>query len=155
MTDRKLTHHTFVLERDYKSSPTRVFQAFADPDIKARWFGGTDRDVWKPIERSIDFREGGREVDESEWTKNGMVSRFDAVYHEIVENLRIVYSYEMRVNGDRLSVSISSIEFEPNNGGTHLRLTEQGTYFDNLDNADQREQGTSELLDALGVEVDR
>lgn len=147
MTDRKLTHTTFVLERDYPVAPATTWRAFADPEIKDRWFGAEDG--WTPVSRGIDFRVGGREHDEATWT-NGMASRFDAVYYEIVENERIVICYEMRVNGDRLSVSLQSIELTATDGGTHLKLTEQGAYFDDLDNSAQREQGTSELLDALG-----
>src|SRR5690606_30771765 len=97
-----------------------------------------------------DFREGGLEHDEARRGEGGPVSRFDARYHEIVENLRIVYSYEMRVNGARLSVSITSIEMIPSTKGTHLTLTEQGVYFDDLDNSAQREEGTGELLESLG-----
>jgi uncharacterized protein YndB with AHSA1/START domain len=40
MTERKVTHSTFVVERTYPASPARVFAAFADPKIKDRWFAG-------------------------------------------------------------------------------------------------------------------
>ena len=75
-------------------------------------------------------------------------------YHEIVDNLRIVYSYEMRFGGDRLSVSLTSLEFTPREGGTLLTLTEQGVYFDDLDNSPHRERGTGELLNALARRVE-
>ncbi len=38
MTDRSVTHATFVVERRYDASPARVFAAWADPAAKARWF---------------------------------------------------------------------------------------------------------------------
>ena len=40
MTQRSVTHSTFVLERVYEAPPARVFAAWADPAIKALWFGG-------------------------------------------------------------------------------------------------------------------
>ena len=50
----------------------------------------------------------------------------------------------------RSSISIATIEFEPEGDGTTLRLTEQGAFLDGTDSVASREQGTRELLDALG-----
>lgn len=151
--ERKLTHSQFDLTREYKAPPSKVFQAFADPEMKAKWFEGPS-DQWRHIGSSMDFREGGREFSEGQFGENGPISRFDAEYHEILEDVRIVYSYEMRFNGAKLSVSLASIEFTPTDAGTRLTLTEQGVYFDDLDNTEQREQGTKELLDALAPVVE-
>lgn len=156
MIDRKLAHSTFVIERVYRAAPAKVFHAFADPATKALWFGAPT-DEWKLISSAMDFREGGREHHEARRGADGPVSRFDAYYHEIIPDTRIVYSYEMRVDGARLSVSLTSIELKPGAGGsgTHLTLTEQGVYFDDLDNSAEREHGTRELLDALGDVLER
>jgi uncharacterized protein YndB with AHSA1/START domain len=148
MTDRKLTHSTFTIEREYKAPPKEVFQAFADPVIKERWFAGPP-DQWRLVDAAMDFREGGREHSEGQFGEGGPVSRFDAIYHEIVDDLRMVYTYEMRVDGERLSVSLASIELTPTDAGTLLTMTELGVYFDDLDNSAQREEGTRELLEAL------
>ena len=72
------------------------------------------------------------------------------MYQDIVENERIVYSYEMTMNGRRISVSVATLEFIAVDGGARLIVTEQGAYLDGLDTSDIREQGTKELLDALG-----
>lgn len=152
-TARKLTHSTFDLTREYAAPVSKVFQAFADPETKAKWFNGP-ADVWRLIGSSMDFREGGREHSEGQFGDNGPTSRFDAEYHEILENARIVYSYEMRFNGAKLSVSLASIEFAPTDAGTRLTLTEQGVYFDDLDNTEQRKQGTQQLLDAIAPVVE-
>lgn len=59
MTERSVTHATFVIERTYDASPGRVFAAWADPAAKARWFGNLDApDPWY----ELDFRLGGREI---------------------------------------------------------------------------------------------
>ncbi len=152
-TQRKLTHSKFDLTREYKAPPSKVFRAFADPEMKAKWFEAPSEE-WRHIGSAMDFREGGREFSEGQFGENGPVSRFDAEYHEILEDVRIVYSYEMRVNGAKLSVSLASIEFTPTDAGTRLTLTEQGVYFDDLDNTEQRKQGTEELLEALAAVVD-
>ncbi len=153
MTERKLTHSAFTLEREYKASPAKVFQAFADPAVKAKWFEAPSEE-WRHIGSSLDFREGGREHSEGQFGEGGPVSRFDAYYHEVVDDLRLVYDYEMRVNGQRLSVSLASIELIPTAAGTRLTLTEQGVYFDDLDNTEQRKEGTIELLESLAKAVE-
>lgn len=153
MTERKLTHSTFTLEREYTASPAKVFRAFADPEVKAKWFEAPSEE-WRHIGSSLDFREGGREHSEGQFGEGGPVSRFDAYYHEVVDDLRLVYDYEMRVDGQRLSVSLASIELTPTAAGTRLTLTEQGVYFDDLDNTEQRKEGTIELLASLARVVE-
>ena len=64
MTDRRLTHDTFVLEREYPVAPARAFQAFADPEQKMRWFAGPD--PWRQLSVGIDVREGGHEYNEGQ-----------------------------------------------------------------------------------------
>ena len=103
MIERSITHATFVLERTYDATPARVFNAFADPVAKARWFVGPED--WDQGERSMDFRVGGREVDAG-GPKGGPTSYFEARYQDIVPDQRIVYTYEMRLDGVRISVSL-------------------------------------------------
>lgn len=159
MTENALSHATFTIERDFRATPATVFAAFAHHDTKAKWFAGPD--PWRQISEGMDFREGGAEHNEGQFGEGGPVSRFDAHYFEIVPDTRIVYSYEMRVNGERLSVSIASIEFAPAGTGTHLTLTEMGVYYQGdagggsgASDAEQREAGTNQLMDALAAVVD-
>jgi uncharacterized protein YndB with AHSA1/START domain len=42
VTDRSVTHATFVVERSYDAPPARVFAAWADPEAKARWFASPE-----------------------------------------------------------------------------------------------------------------
>jgi hypothetical protein len=55
----------------------------------------------------------------------------------------------MTLNGERISVSVQSIELTPTGQGTRLVLTEAGAYLDGFDNPKLREEGTGALLDAL------
>lgn len=87
--------------------------------------------------------------------RGGPVVSFDSVYQDIVPNQRIIYSYDMHIDGSRISVSLSTIELEPAGAGTRLALTEHSAFLDGADNPAQREQGTRELLDALGAELER
>ena len=147
MTTRSIAHGTFVLERTYPASPSRVFQAWADPAIKRRWFGGGAEPA------IFDFREGGRELLES--GEGAAQFGFDVRYEDIVENNRIIYTYYMTMGGQRISVSVAAIELFAEGSGTRLTVTEHGCFLDGLDNMEQRRRGTEQLLQALADELAR
>ena len=110
MTERSVTHATFVLERTYAASPARVFAAFADPAAKKRWFASPDE--MGPAQHEIDFRVGGREINRA-GPPGGPVYTFDARYQDIVPNQRIVTTYEMLMADTRISVSLATVELTP------------------------------------------
>ena len=152
MSKRSTTHGTFTLERVYEASPARVFKAWADPAIKARWFVGPSD--WQLLERAIDFRIGGTER-LSGRKGSGIVSTFDAVYHDIVPDQRIIYCYDMRLDGRHISTSLATVELKPEGVGTRLTVTEQGVFLDDYDDGGSRERGTRILLEQLGAELRR
>ncbi len=152
MPERSVTHDTFVIERTYDASPARVFAAFADPQVKGRWFNGPEE--WGKDESEVDFRVGGRETSRG-GPPGGPSHFFDSRYQEIVPNERIIFAYNMYVDDRLLSVSLTTIEFKPAGKGTRLTFTEQGAYLDAQDAPAGRRQGTEDLLDSLGHELQR
>ncbi|OJX67962.1 MAG: hypothetical protein BGO95_06310 [Micrococcales bacterium 73-13] len=147
------THATFVLEREYPVPVARVWQAFADPEVKARWFGSED---FVEVERTDDFRVGGVSTDDGRRGADGPLSQFRATYTDIVEHRRIVYSYDMWLDGVHASTSITTLLFEPIGTGTRLTFTEQGVHLDGVhgpgpEAAAGREEGTGFLMDQLGA----
>ena len=151
MTERSVTHATFTVERTYEASPARVFAAWSDPAAKARWFAGSP-DEWGTGEFELDFRIGGQEISRG-GPPDGPAYSFDARYHDIVPDKRIVYAYDMYLDGTRISVSLATVELKPEGAGTRLIFTEQGSFLDGHDVPSVREQGTGSLLDALAVEL--
>jgi uncharacterized protein YndB with AHSA1/START domain len=144
MSERSTEHATFTIERTYGASPERVFAAWSDPQIKYRWFGppaGPENKL------DMDFRIGGHERFAA--GINGVTYTYDALYQDIVEGERIVYTYEMHRDEDRMSVCVSTVELRPEGDGTKLTYTEQGVFLDGHDTAAQREHGTREILDKL------
>ncbi|HTX81475.1 MAG TPA: SRPBCC family protein [Streptosporangiaceae bacterium] len=148
MTERTANHATFVIERSYPSTPARVFAAWASDDAKAIWMDDPDFKS-DGSESDMDFRVGGHERFGG-LGPEGTPYRYDATYYDIITNERIVYCYEMYSGDERMSVSVTTIEFAPDDEGTRLTYTEQGVFLDDIDKPEAREEGTRWLLDNLG-----
>ena len=152
MTERSVIHDTFVIERTYPASPSRVFAAFASREAKDAWGDTGDIAEAEPTTGPVefDFRVGGHERFGNVY--QGITFTYDATYYDIVPDQRLVYSYEMYADGLRSSVSVATIEFVETEDGTTLTWTEQGAYLDGFDGQDAprlRQGGTSEMLDGL------
>ena len=144
--ERSETHATFVIERDLAARVADVWHALSDAEARAQWFG--DADAFAIDEASHDFRVGGQTIEDGQW-HGGPRSRFVATYTDIVEHDRIVFTYDMWVDGGHLSTSITTIALEATATGTRLIHTEQGVHFDGLDSVEGREEGTRGILDQL------
>ena len=148
---RSVVHAHFNLKRTYDAQVARVWRAFTDEQAKQKWFAGTPG-RWELLERRMDVRVGGGERVKGRW-EGGVVSTFDATYHDVIPNERLVYSYVMHLDEKKISVSLATIELRAEGGKTNVSVTEQGAFLDGYDDADSREQGTRHLLDALGASL--
>jgi uncharacterized protein YndB with AHSA1/START domain len=147
MSGRSVEHATFVIEREYGVSPERAFAAWADPEAKARWLVDSEAHL------ELDFRVGGRERSRGT-APDGSAYIYEALYQDIVPAQRIVYTYDMFLDGTRISVSLATVEFTPvGDGGTHMVFTEQGAFLDGHESPAGRSEGMGSLLDALGKEL--
>lgn len=146
--ERSVVHAMFDLERTYDAPVARVWKALTDPAAKQKWFA-SDPGRLQIIERHMDVRVGGSERVRGRW-EGGLVSTFDAVYHDVVPNARLVYSYQMFLDDKKISVSLATMELKEAGGRTALKVTEQGAFLDGYDDAGSRKHGTGLLLDALG-----
>ena len=136
-----------TIERSYPVPVAQVWHALSDNDARAQWFGGGD--AFEVSEQSHDFRVGGHGVEDGKWT-GGPATRFESTYTDIVDQCRIVFTYELWIDGRHLSTSLTTIAVEPEGEGTLLTYTEQGVYFDGIDTPAVREEGTQGILDRLG-----
>jgi uncharacterized protein YndB with AHSA1/START domain len=148
MTDRSLTHSTFVIERTYPADVSRVFAAWAEKQAREIWRDDPDFKS-DGTDYELEFRVGGRERF-SGVAPDGSPYRYDGVIHDIVPDSRIVYSYEMYSGERRMSVSLSTVELATATEGTKLTYTEQDVFLDGIDKPEDREEGTAWLLDNLG-----
>lgn len=153
MTDKFMpTHASFTIERNYAQPPAAVFAAIADPVARRRWLvdgEGFTVEYFEPdftvgrFERSCFRCQGGPPITN------------DTVYLDILDGRRIMFAYAMTFDGAPMSSSLVSITLEAEGAGTKLTLTEQGAYLPGFEDSAGREQGTRELLDALGREIDQ
>ena len=150
MSERTVVHDTIVTERTYGHSPDRVFAAWRDPAIKREWFA--EGEGWRIEEYGLDFRVGGREHGRFR-RGNGPETRNETVYLDIVPDRRIVMAYTMAVDGENISASLGTVEFEAVGGGTRLIYTEQGAFFVGADGPSARKQGWNALLEQLAAKL--
>jgi uncharacterized protein YndB with AHSA1/START domain len=142
ISERSAEVATFTIERTYPVAPQRAFAAWAVAEAKTSWFA-------RGADYSLDFTVGGREHLTAKVSETEQYT-YDARYYDIVEDERIVYAYEMHRNETRISVSLTTVEFEAVAEGTGLRYVEQGVFLDGQDTPAAREHGTRELLATLG-----
>jgi len=148
MTERSVQHATFVIERTYPAQPARVFAAWASQEAKKVWMNDPDYQA-DGTSGEFDFRIGGHERFGG-LAPDGTSYRYDARYYDIVPDERIVYAYEMYMGADRISVSVTSVQVEPADGGATLTYTEQGAFLDGHDQPEARHEGMESLLGSLG-----
>ena len=148
MQQRSTQHATFVIERHYPVPPARVFAAWADPAVKARWFAGSG--TARSEGREQDFRVGGKERLRT-IVPSGAVHAYECQYLDIVDDQRIVFSYDMHIGDARISVSLATVEFFSDGRGTRMVFTEQSVFLDGLADAAERERGTVQLFEQLAA----
>ena len=151
MTYTPSTHTDFVIEREFAATPEAVFQAWADPQAKRRW---SDCHAENTTEYRLDFRPLGRETHQVVYP-DGRVQQIEKVFFDIVAARRIVFAYDIRLDGRPLSVSLVTVEFFASRHGTRMVYTEQLAYLDGHEDRAQRLRGTEESLDRLGQSFSR
>ena len=142
MSERGIVHATFTLERSYPAQPARVFQAWADPREKVRWFAGN------PDDYQLDFRPGG--IEHNHAVHDGKRITWESLYREIVPNERIAYTSVLSEDDTVATLSLTTVEFLADGDRTRLVLVEAGAYLDGHEQPAWREEGTGDWLDALG-----
>ncbi len=157
MSEPKVVHNTFIIERSYAKPVERVFAAFADPAKKRKWFTeGHSHDV---VVYDGDFRVGGLERTRYRMNEKtpfpGVELGTEGTYLDIVPNQRIVQAGYMTLGGRTISTSMLTIELAPSTTGTNLICTHQAAFFEGSDGPQRREEGWQKLLDSLGHELSR
>ncbi len=152
-----VVHSTFVIEHRYPYPIERLFAAFADPAKKRRWFAESDNHDVELYE--MDFRVGGVERTSYRFRPGtpfpGVALRTEGAIQDIVPNERVVTASTMSLGDRRISSSLITVEFVPNEQVTDLVLTYQGAFYEGSGGPKMREEGWRKLLGQLDAELSK
>ena len=138
--ERSQTHATFVIDRDY--APRRqVWNALSDNDARDQWFSAGEFEVGS-------VPDSGRRTASRGAVARRTALRFHSTYTDIVPG-RIVFTYDMWVDGRHMSTSLTTIALNPN-GTTPISPTPSRASISTAWTRRGREEGTRGLLDRLG-----
>lgn len=113
-----ITDSCLVIERHFNASPERVWQAWTDPSILARWFGPAE------VERVVaqaDLKIGG--AFSIELRVAGKTHALAGSYCVIEPPHRLVFTWAWQSSPER--ESLVSVELSAVDGGTALTLSHQ------------------------------
>src|SRR5262245_1764373 len=106
----RVVHATLTFERAFKAPPDRVFKAWSDGPMRAKW--DVPDDNWEVFEHAQDFRVGGMEKSKF-GPKGDPIYMSVGWYLDIIPNRRIVSAGTMHGNGISSSMTLCTIEIFP------------------------------------------
>jgi uncharacterized protein YndB with AHSA1/START domain len=119
----RVVHGTATHSRVLAADPARVWSAFAELPLRDRWFRIPGEDA----AHELDFRVGGGETARALFAPSGTpeLVEWRSHFFDLVEPRRLVFGYELQIDGVRRTVSLVTVELAPEDGGTRLDYTEQ------------------------------
>lgn len=155
----KYIHDTFTIERAYPVPPARVFAAFADKELKRRWFVIPEEHATTDVYEN-DFRIGGKDVlsirfkgESPGGSPAGTPMSTETIYMDISKDERIVYASSMSVGDARISASLVTIQLVPEGNGTLLVFTEQAVFYEKSEAIPMRKYGTTHMLENIAKAI--
>lgn len=143
----------FTLERRFEAPTARVWAALTDPAARAGWFVGPEN--WTELERALELRVGGAERLRGRFA-SGLETTYDARFHAVEPERRLVYVYDMHLGEVHHSLSLTTLELRGDRGATRFRYTEQLAFLDGTDAVKgtvSRKHGTSAHFERLAVQL--
>jgi uncharacterized protein YndB with AHSA1/START domain len=116
---------SLTLKRRLKAPAQKVFAAWTEPEQLVRWFGPAET-TDGTVRADMDVRVGGR-YRISFKTGDGEYHEVAGVYHEVVPNERLVFSWAWHTTAER--ESLITITLKPDGDGTILTF-HQERFFD-------------------------
>jgi uncharacterized protein YndB with AHSA1/START domain len=144
--DTLLNPTELFVTRDLKAPRERVFAAWTDPRLAARWWAPQE---CTPLSCEMDVRPGGK------WTRSmrvpdGTVITKYGVYREVVAPERLVFTYATRyADGTVDPETVVTVTLTERDGGTRLTLRHVG--FPNEPLRDSHNGGWKSALEGFAA----
>jgi len=140
MSTQTATKPSLTIKRRLNAPPAKVYAAWTDPQMIARWFGPAGVES---VEAKTDLRVGGR----YHITMHVPGDRHDVmgVYREMVPNEKLVFTWAWKSTPER--ESLVTVTFKPDGDGTLMTLLHE-QFFD-TDARDRHNQGWEAALNKL------
>ena len=140
MSTQTATKPSLTIKRRLNAPPAKVYAAWTDPQMIARWFGPAGVES---VEAKTDLRIGGR----YHIIMHVPGDRHDVmgVYREVMPNEKLVFTWAWKSTPER--ESLVTLTFRPDGAGTLLTLLHE-QFFD-ADARDRHQQGWAGAIDKL------
>jgi uncharacterized protein YndB with AHSA1/START domain len=132
-----------ALDRVIAAPRAKVFRAWLDPEVLARWMGPHDFSV---VLATVDERVGGRHVVEM-IDGDGSTHTFTSVIEELVPDERIVLTF--RFDPDGADTLLTLTFSDAGGGGTRLRLEHERIAGEGAQTGTNVNEGWSQTLAKL------
>ena len=146
---RSMTHGTVEATRLIGAPRATVDETWTALERRRKWFAGP---AWTGIGRSMDLQVGGREVARGRFV-SGIETIVTARFHLTEPRVRLIYAFDMHVDGEHFSVSLAGVELGDTPGGTELRTTGDAFFLPGGYDVDERQEGTNFLMDPFTAHV--
>jgi uncharacterized protein YndB with AHSA1/START domain len=135
--------HGLEITRVFDAPPERLWREWTEPERFADWFGGREAEV--PISSvSMDVRPGGRW--QATMHHDGVESRWQGVYREVVEPVRLVLTFSDQP-GEEAHEVVTVVFTDLGDGRTEMRFEQRGTLSRHM--YERTLEGWSSFLDRL------
>ncbi|MES1212776.1 MAG: SRPBCC domain-containing protein [Leifsonia sp.] len=119
---------SFTIPLDLPLPPEQVWPYFAERALREKWvrMPGPSRTAY----RRFDFRVGGGETLSNTFTSRDQLEAIEnrSVFVNIVENERIIFTYQASVAGQLRWVALATVDLAPAADRTRLDWTEQYSF---------------------------
>jgi uncharacterized protein YndB with AHSA1/START domain len=134
------TKPSLTIKRRFNASPAKVYAAWTDPQMIARWFGPAGVEH---VEASTDLRVGGR----YHITMKVPGDQHDiyGLYREITPNQKLVFTWAWKSTPER--ESLVTVTFKPDGDGTVVTLLHE--HFFDADARNRHQYGWTGAIDKL------
>jgi uncharacterized protein YndB with AHSA1/START domain len=136
------TSYTVELRRIIPASPSRVFEAWTDPQILSRWFAPSRE--YNTVVHQADVRVGGRYRIEMQRPDGGS-SIVIGEYREVSPPTRLAFTWQWE--GKPMQETLVAVEFQPNGASTEVSLTH--TLFTTEEQREQHNKGWTGCMSCL------